>query len=257
MKKLIIIATIISLGMTSLLYGQASVALEWLNKIEKQHKPNDPLAPTTGKYSDIQTYNYWRNQANAAWQRQDYVNAALAIITMLRYDGVAKTAAGTASDYIELGMLCMNIGRNTDAQKVIANAIYIMRNSNTLGKGCEQRAEIFLQKIQKGLNMTFSYKDKCKGGILPYIMEIPNAIQDNYFDEMNARNRAIGAYADSMSKTYRMQGRMQASMAKAYARQEYIRDTGRNFDPTSRPSYDSGARDAWDACKKIYDIFGE
>ena len=50
----------------------------------------------------------------------------------------------------------------------------------------------------------------------------------------------------------------QHGMARQGARQEYLRRTGSEFSPDrdTRPSYGK-ARDEWDSCKRVYDIFEE
>ena len=72
------------------------------------------------------------------------------------------------------------------------------------------------------------------------------------------RSKMVSAWAESMTRTYQMEGDRQARMARQSARQEYLRQTGNEFSPDrdTRPSYGK-ARDEWDACKRVYDIFGD
>ncbi len=48
-----------------------------------------------------------------------------------------------------------------------------------------------------------------------------------------------------------------AGQVRAYARMQYQKATGNTFSPSNSPSSGTSARDSWDSCKRIYDIFGK
>ena len=75
-------------------------------------------------------------------------------------------------------------------------------------------------------------------------------------DALKSRYAAMGTYFSSMAKTYQLQVEAQARAARFLAIQEYQKRTGDTFSPNHPPSYGSAVRKEWDACKAIYDIFG-
>ena len=149
------------------------------------------------------------------------------------------------------------MGNSEKAEDLLQASINILRRDP--GSGCEQRAVIFLNKMRKGeLPRCFTVEDNNAGdGVNMYIMEIPYAVAERRTEALKRRYDAMGAYFGSMARSYELQGQSQARMARAYARHKYQKATGNTFSPNDPPSRGTSARESWDRCKKIYDIFGD
>ena len=164
-----------------------------------------------------------------------------------------------ARNHVTASMLCWNVGRKEQAKSLLSQAISIMRNGQYLGGGCEDRAVKFLAKMRAGqLPSCFTNADlQYSGGVQNYVMKKPDARYSAMIERSIAKYDAMIAAADSMIKSYELQGDLDAARAKAYARQEYQNSTGRSFSPENPPSWGTRERERWDACKRVYDIFGE
>lgn len=164
-----------------------------------------------------------------------------------------------ARGYVTASMLCWNTGRKEQAKDLLSRAISLMRNGQNLGGGCEARAVAFLNKMKAGrLPSCFTNADlQSAGGVQNYVMKMPDARYTAMIERSNARYDAMIAAADSMIKSYELQGNLDAARAKAYSRQEYQKSTGRSFSPDNPPSWGTREREHWDACKRVYDIFGD
>ena len=197
--------------------------------------------------------DYWK-LCDQAWERGNYATA----LYYQKLDMQDETLpVNLASCNVTLAMLHWNLGQTYEAQQCMQKAIQLLRSD--LGKGCEQRAEIFLQKMQQRKLPKYFTRDDGNhaNGVLVFIMEIPRAVFDRKMNAIKMRYAAMGTYFSSMTNSYRLQGEMQARTARLQARQTYQKKTGDTFNPNSPPAYGSSKRAEWDMCKKIYDIFGE
>ena len=172
--------------------------------------------------------------------------------------GILRTDCNLASYYVWLAMLQWNDNEPSSARSSMEEAIRLMKYGESLGQGCEKLAERFLGKMRSGdLPSTFTSTDILSDcGICKTIMA---PVEARFWKCTNAsisRSNLVISWADSMSRTYQMEGERQARMARQGARQEYLRKTGREFSPDrdTRPPYGK-ARDEWDSCKRVYDIF--
>lgn len=196
----------------------------------------------------------YSKMASRAWEQGDCVSAVKYRIASEKLNDT-EVSVNTASFYVELAILAWNIREYNDALKCMATAIRIMQTDRHLGSGCEQRAVVFFRKMQQGqLPRYFNYTTGQK--VLLFIMDIPYALYGKKMDALKRRYAAMGAYFDSMTKSYQLQGESQARTARLQARQEYQQRTGSTFSPNHPPAYGTPARAEWDACKAIYDIFG-
>ena len=195
--------------------------------------------------------DYWK-LCDQAWERGNYATALYYQQLITRDETLP---VNLALGNVRLAMLHWNLGQTYEAQQCMQKAIQLLRSD--LGKGCEQRAEIFLQKMQQRKLPKYFTVDDGNRGVLVFIMEIPWAVFDRKMDAIKMRYAAMGTYFSSMANSYRLQGEMQARTARLQARQTYQKKTGDTFNPNSPPAYGSSKRAQWDMCKKIYDIFGE
>ncbi len=205
----------------------------------------------------VPTDSYWEysKKAQNAWKRGHYYVAIKATKNAIKnnsFDGVNK-----ASEYVQLAMLQWSVNKKKEAIQSLANAIYIMRNGEYIAKsGCEERAIVFIQKMKQGkLPKRFTYNDTLNCGVLGYIMEIPYAVSSKNMEAVKQRYEALAYGYSSMARSYQRQGESQARMATLYAAGEYQKSTGNTFSPDDPPEAGTKARDSWDACKKVYDIF--
>ena len=157
-----------------------------------------------------------------------------------------------ASDYISLALVSWCLGKDGEARVAISNAIKLIKNGDNLGNGSEARAEILLHNLHK-LPRQLSLREINE--ICVFTMEIPYAQWRKEMNRTNARIDAMTARFDSEIRSLRRQGDVQASMAKFHAKQEYEKSTGKSFNPNYPPRGEI-ARDKWNACKRIYDIWG-
>ena len=199
---------------------------------------------------------YWEysKKASQAWKEGNYIRAISAV------EGMIKTNSldiNLASDYVSLAMLQWNQNYKASAKASMRKAIEVMRTGKYIGNSsCEERAVIFLKKMENDeLPKSFNSDDTNSYGVLGYIMEAPRAAYNKKIQELNHRSDVLALYASSMSKSYRMQGESQARRAKLSARAEYQKATGKTFSPDAPPPSGSSSREAWDSCKKVYDIF--
>ena len=199
---------------------------------------------------------YWEysKKASQAWKEGNYIRAISAV------EGKIKTNSldiNLASDYVSLAMLQWNQNYKASAKASMRKAIEVMRTGKYIGNSsCEERAVIFLKKMENDeLPKSFNSDDTKSYGVLGYIMEAPRAAYNKKIQELNHRSDVLALYASSMSKSYRMQGESQARWAKLSARAEYQKATGKTFSPDAPPPSGSSSREAWDSCKKVYDIF--
>lgn len=214
-----------------------------------------------GYYPGKEAQEKWISHSTSryeAWARKDY-SAALreqkAVIENLKTDSDVLLAENA----FILGMLYWNVGQTRNAVSALENGIQILRKGTYVGgSGCERRAVVFLRKMrQRQLPNYFSCHDASSGGILGYIMEVPNAVYHKKINQLIQRYEAIGRMNESMANTYRIQGEMQARFARFYAGMEYQKSTGDTFSPSHPPISGTEKREKWDACKRIYDIFGQ
>lgn len=158
-----------------------------------------------------------------------------------------------AGEYLSLFFLGWNLGEKQTAVGCLQQCIRVL--DGQVGNNCSARAKVLLSKVQAGkVRGTFSRKDV--GGVLyNYIMEMPYAVNQQNHQRIMARYDALIGQISASTDVYRREGEYQAAQAKLYARQDYEQKHHRSFDPDDRPSEDSGRREDWDACKRIYDIF--
>ncbi|MBR2625452.1 MAG: hypothetical protein IKD23_03525 [Lentisphaeria bacterium] len=211
-------------------------------------------------YSDPQeNWFYWQRITYDAIKSEDYNRATAAIKNEIKaFEDYDKIDIILASSYLKLSMLYWSVGSRNNAISALKQTIYYMQNGRNLGgSGCEQRAQIFLQKMRSGdLPDYFTPQDISSNiGVSSYIMEIPDAVYQRQIDKLKAHYDAIANRTAAATDVYRKEGNLQARMARYYADSEYQKTTGRTFYPDSPPSYGSKDREAWDACKRVYDIF--
>jgi len=201
---------------------------------------------------------------NKAWEATETerwgeaVRALKRCIEIEKESGIFRSDCNIADNYVWLAMLQWNDNEPRSARSSMEEAIRLMKYGESLGQGCEKLAEKFLAKMQSGdLPSRFTPTDILSDcGIHKNIMVPVMARFWKCTNASIARSNLVISWAESMSRTYQMEGERQARMARQGARQEYLRKTGREFSPDSdtRLSYGK-ARDEWDACKCVYDIF--
>lgn len=164
-----------------------------------------------------------------------------------------------ASHRLCLSMLCWNNGDKASAKSMLESTMSLLKHSSQLGGGCEVRAVLLLAKMRNDdLPSKFSAKDMIdSGGVLDFVMEMPYAQSMGKFAELKAYYSRLIQQMGSEIRTLDTQARITAGQARAYARQQYLKATGDTFSPSNPPRSGTRARDSWDSCKRIYDIFGE
>jgi len=196
------------------------------------------------------------NRSSAAMQSGNWDVAAAAIQRMVSdpISDIGHVAVNDACNRVQLFMLRWNLGQRSAAMSELREAIRIM---DGIGEGCSASARRLLAKAETGRLPDFTYVDmnNTKIGVIGAVMAVPSAVWNRQIDGFIARQRALGAMFDSQTSAYRREGDRFAWREKYNAASEYQRKTGRTFDPSDRPSYDSPSRAEWDACKKVYDIF--
>ena len=202
--------------------------------------------------SNIDDYVNNMNEVENAWKNENYSRAIRYQLKVLEDDSVS---VNVAANYFSLAMLYWNVGQVSNAITAMNNGIYVCRNGEYLGSGCEARAVVFLNKMrQRKLPDYFTYNDTLTGGVLDYLTEIPHAIFSKNCERDKAKWATLERAYGSMLYSYQLQGESQARMARTYARQSYLESTGDTFSPNN-PPYSSSKREAWNRCKKVYDIF--
>ena len=250
MKKLIMMMTIIAAGVAMVR------ADAWDNWIRGQLvQMNNP--PSVNTENPVEYSNKAWN-ATEAEEWGDAVRYMKRCVELEKSAGILRTDCNLAGYYVWLAMLQWNDDSRGSARDSMEEAIRLMKYGENLGQGCEKLAEKFLGKMRSGdLPSAFTPTDILSDcGIQKNIMAPVEARFWKCTNASIARSNLVISWAKSMSRTYQMEGERQARMARQGARQEYLRKTGRHFSPDSdtRPSYGK-ARDEWDACKRVYDIF--
>ena len=199
----------------------------------------------------------------AATEAEEWSDAARHMkrcIELKKNAGILRSDCNLAGYYVWLAMLQWNDNEQSSALSSMEEAIRLMKYGESLGNGCEKLAEKFLEKMRSDdLPSTFTPTDILSDcGIKKNIMAPVEARFWKCTNASIARSNLMISWAESMTRTYQMDGERQARMARQGARQEYLRKTGNEFSPDrdTRPSYGK-ARDEWDACKRVYDIFKE
>ena len=190
------------------------------------------------------------NSKEAALKSGNYSEARRLLLRLIQSDGAS---VNTASSYIQLALVDRCLYKDNEAKTAISNAIYNMKNGDMLGNGCEARAEILLRKINK-LPRRLSYREIYD--ISAFTMEIPYAQWHREMDRIIARYDALAGRFSSQTRSLLREREFQASVAKFYAKQEYEKSTKSTFNPNYPPPRGSEAREKWNACKRIYDIWG-
>lgn len=160
----------------------------------------------------------------------------------------------TAGNCVRMFLLNWNLEEKNEAIGWLRRGISIMKSH--VGQNCSARAEVLLKKAcSDEIGDTFT--KNLFYSVYNYVMEVPNAVNQRKHRQLMARYDALIGQISASTEVYRREGEYQAMQAKSYANQEYQRKCHRVFDPDRRPSADSGCREEWDACKRIYDIFGD
>ena len=193
---------------------------------------------------------YWRLR-NAAAERRDYAEA-IRLQKRVIEEPSMYVEANAASDLVLLGLLHWCNGSPSEARTAIGRAIQLMKTGRTLGNGCEARTEQLLARLNRVPRQLSSNE---LAAIVSFTTELVSAQHFKNTQAVIARYDALGRMFDAQTQTWRREGEFQASVAKFYARQEYQKTTGKTFDPDRRP-YGGREREQWDACKRIYDIWG-
>lgn len=197
------------------------------------------------------------DKRDEAIRRSDWAKAIEAGRGLVNSSG--DTDFNRASHRLCLSMLYWNNGDKASAKSMLESTISLLRNGSQLGGGCEALAVQLLAKMRNDdLPLKFSAKDMIEGGgVLDFVMEMPyaqsmgklRALKEGYAQEIQR--------LDSELQTLDLQDRINVGQARAYARQQYLKATGDTFTPSNPPRCGTKARDSWDSCKRIYDIFGK
>ena len=195
------------------------------------------------------------DKRDEAIKRQDWSAAAISAGRNLG----GETDFSRASNRLCLAMLYWNDDNPAMARSTLKEAIDVMKYGSQLGGGCEARAVQLLAKMQsRDPPSKFSVKDLIGGGgVLDFVMELPYAQSMRNLNALKAHYNRLMQRMDSELRTLNTEARINAGQARAYARQQYQKATGNTFSPSNPPSSGTSARDSWDSCKRIYDIFGK
>ena len=239
--------------------SSASTAASGINSVsdaifKADMKERDFMLKSTMGSETKNEYWEYSKKASQAWKEGNYIRAISAVKGQIRTNTLD---INLAADYVSLAMLQWNQNYKASAKASMRKAIEVMRTGKYIGNSsCEERAVIFLKKMENDeLPESFNSDDTKSYGVLGYIMEVPRAAYNKKIQELNHRSDVLALYASSMSKSYRMQGESQARRAKLSAGAEYQKATGKTFSPDAPPPSGSSSREAWESCKKIYDIF--
>ena len=228
----------------------------WDNMIRGQLSQMNAPAPSSTENPVEYFQKCWNATEAEEWG--DAVRYMKRCVELEKSAGILRTDCNLAGYYVWLAMLQWNDDSPGSARDSMEEAIRLMKYGENLGQGCEKLAEKFLGKMRSGdLPSAFTSTDILSDcGIQKNIMAPVEARFWKCTNASIARSNLVISWAESMSRTYQMEGERQARMARQGARQEYLRKTGREFSPDrdTRPSTGK-ARDEWDACKRVYDIF--
>ena len=190
-------------------------------------------------------------QRDAAVARRDFAEA-IRLQKGIIEEPAIYVEVNIATELIEPGLFYWCDGSPSEARTAIRKAIQLMKTGKMLGNGCEVRAEQLLTRLNR-VPRQLSLNEIA--AILSFTMEAAQAEQSKKTNASIARSDARIRMFDAKAQTYRREGEFQASVAKFHASREYQTATGKTFDPNHRP-YDGREREQWDACKRIYDIWG-
>ena len=202
----------------------------------------------------------WSNKATEAEKRGDWSSAIDYKKKDManNYDYNSRNCSVVnASGHLELFLLYWNVGQKSEAKAQLRKCVEIIQNDSTMKPGCADRAAALLKKVENDeLSGKFTYADMSQAcGIACFVMEVPYAVYNANMDTICRRYQAMAGMFEAKTQVYRKQGEMVAFQAKTYAKGEYEKKHHRTFDPDDRPSEESGRREDWDACKRVYDIF--
>lgn len=189
------------------------------------------------------------NKADEAARAGDHQAACEALLRLLNSSQSADV--NKACDRIALGLHYWCLHKDSQAKYAISKAIRHMKNGDFLGGGCENRAETLLNKIYR-LPRSMSY-DEIQA-LIDYTMQ---PVYDQFRKTCARRNARLDAMIgkfESEINSLRREGNFQASMAKFQAELDYVKSTGRSFNPNIRPTNPYVIK-KWEACKRVYDIF--
>ena len=189
---------------------------------------------------------------SAALESGDYKTARYYCERQIKDPVWAEPEVNTASKYVMLGLLCWCLHEDNEAKRALSRAINILRNGPDLGNGCEARTVVLQRKLYK-LPRRLSAKEINK--IAVFTMDVARNHWRKKTNQKMAHIQAMTNALDSQTRSLQRQGEFQASVSKFYAQQEYEKRTGDSFNPNYPPS-NSANRDEWNACKRIYDIWG-
>lgn len=197
------------------------------------------------------------DKRDEAIRRGDWVTAIEAGRGLVNSPG--ETDFNMASHRLCQSLLYWNNGDKASAKSMLESTISLLRYSSQLGGGCEARAVQLLAKMREDdLPSKFSAKDMIEGGgVLDFVMEMPYAQAMGKFNALKVHYNRLMQQMDSEIRTLDTQAQINAGQARAYARQQYLKVTGDTFTPSNPPRSGTKARDSWDSCKRIYDIFGK
>lgn len=172
--------------------------------------------------------------------------------------GAGNSAAQKAANCLTSFFYLWNLGEYERAHTHLQQCVNTLKSSH-YGNNCEDRAVVFLKRIDEG-KVPKSIKFTCmdigaKNGICNYIMEVPWAMEFKKWNDLKRKYDMMNRILDSQLQTARLESQRIESTIKIQVRQDYLEKHNEMFDPNNRPSYDSPKRNDWDACKRIYDIF--
>ena len=250
MKKMMITVAIVAVG-------AVAACADALDDFVRSPQFLMSMQPPASKENPVEYFNKcWKATEAEEWR--DAAGYMKRCVELEKNAGILRTDCNLTGYYVWLAMLQWNNNEQSSARDSMREAIRLMKYGESLGQGCEKLAEKFLAKMQSGdLPSRFTPTDILSDcGIKKNIMVPVEARFWKCTNASIARSNLVISWAESMTRTYQMDGERQARMARQGARQEYLRKTGKEFSPDrdTRPSYGK-ARDEWDACKRVYDIF--
>lgn len=199
----------------------------------------------------------------------DQMNLSEALIVAENWDAAVRVSRDLAGKHpmvyvsvsdaaarLTLAMLEWNAGNANAAVQRMDECIVIMDNGEYLGNGCSKAAKILRERMAAGTIEKFrnyDFLNPC--GVKSYVMADCERQYNESIEAFNRKHELLQRRMDNEIQRYQKRGADFEWMEKFKAKQEYLQTTRDLFDPTERPPEDSPRREAWDACKRVHDIF--
>lgn len=169
---------------------------------------------------------------------------------------VVYVALSDATCRLTLSMLEWNVGNHDNAIQRMNEVISILDNGEYLGNGCSKAAVKLREKMLSGTLGNFrnyDFLNPC--GVQSYVMADCKRQFNLSIEASNRHHDILQRRMDNEIQRYQKRGDDFEWMEKFNANQEYLKKTYDTFDPSNRPPEGSSKREAWDACKRVHDIF--